>query len=323
MNGAQHAVSAGDYMMDMLFHGLQQIEDIEVIESDYLWHCYKCEKDKHPHENHKLWGKGFTSYFLCEPTKYTYDQIKGMLEEKKYDVIMLPLHHTFATNYSHIHQTVNFFRQFCNKIVVIDGHDFQGVHHEIASKTIYFKRELIPEHEDKAIPISFAFPEEKICKEDVNKTQDFSGLIPVNQNINPEYMKTYIYDTEEAYYNQYKASRFALTSKKGGWDTLRHYEILANKSVPVFVDIEKCPQKTLWNFPKDLCKRVLNLPGLQVNHSNWNDRKLENCNGVNIENPGSFSGSETEYEEIRDEMFDYFCNNLTTKHLAKYVLERI
>jgi hypothetical protein len=31
--------------------------------------------------------------------------------------------------------------------------------------------------------------------------------------------------------------------KKGGWDCLRHYEIIGNGCMPYFENIEKCPKK--------------------------------------------------------------------------------
>jgi len=65
-------------------------------------------------------------------------------------------------------------------------------------------------------------------------------------------MSTYIYNTETDYYAEYQSSVFALTTKKGGWDCLRHYEILANGAIPIFPNIENCHPNTMKNHPKDL-----------------------------------------------------------------------
>ena len=62
---------------------------------------------------------------------------------------------------------------------------------------------------------------------------------------------------ESDYYKMYRDSMFAVTKKKGGWDCLRHYEILANGCVPIFEDIESCPADTLASFPKE-CLREIN-----------------------------------------------------------------
>lgn len=59
---------------------------------------------------------------------------------------------------------------------------------------------------------------------------------------------------EAKYYNMYSASMFAITQKKGGWDCLRHYEILAAGCIPIFEGIGHCPEDTLVTFPKQLLK---------------------------------------------------------------------
>ncbi len=61
---------------------------------------------------------------------------------------------------------------------------------------------------------------------------------------------------ESGYYNMYRQSMFALTSKKGGWDCLRHYEILAAGCIPIFEDLDSCPQDTMVSFPKDLLREA-------------------------------------------------------------------
>jgi hypothetical protein len=84
--------------------------------------------------------------------------------------------------------------------------------------------------------------------------------------------------------------------KKAGWDALRHYEILGNYCLPYFVGLEECPKDTLFNFPKELI--------------------LE---GMNLAN----SFDEQKYFCILNEVFEYTKNNLTTKNIAKYILEHV
>ena len=59
---------------------------------------------------------------------------------------------------------------------------------------------------------------------------------------------------EAKYYDMYRKSMFALTQKKGGWDCLRHYEIMAAGCIPIFEDIDNCPEDTLVSFPKKILK---------------------------------------------------------------------
>ena len=49
------------------------------------------------------------------------------------------------------------------------------------------------------------------------------------------------FTVEEEYYDDLSSSWFGLTCKKGGWDCLRHYEIMAAGSLLLFKDYDKKP----------------------------------------------------------------------------------
>jgi hypothetical protein len=170
-----------------------------------------------------------------------------------------------------------------NKIILIDGDDFVGVS-PLATKHPYFKRELL---DNKMFPIHFAIPESKITQIKLAKTQDYGSIIPGQGG--------YTFDVEQEYYNDYNKSYFGVTMKKAGWDCMRHYEILANNCIPYFTDLEECPQYTLTNLPKELLLEAKELT------NNFEEQK---------------------YFSILNELFEYTKNNLTTKNLAKYVLEK-
>ena len=89
------------------------------------------------------------------------------------------------------------------------------------------------------LPITFSIPKNKIVTEIPLKTKFLSNLVPGDSN-------TYIYKTENDYYNEYKESLFATTYKKAGWDCMRHYEILACGCILYFPNIENCPPKTMY-----------------------------------------------------------------------------
>lgn len=149
-------------------------------------------------------------------------------------------------------------------------------------------------------PITFSIPEEKIIKNlSLLKTQIISKLIPGNTS-------TYIYDTEEAYYNEYKTSFFALTTRKAGWDCLRHYEIIANGCIPYFPNIEDCPPKTMYLLPKNL---LIKANKLFYKFINIHIKELTNEN-LN------------EYVLLLTELVEYLKNHLTTTKIASYVLEK-
>jgi hypothetical protein len=99
-------------------------------------------------------------------------------------------------------------------------------------------------------PISFSIPSSKIRKTVPEKTQNMASLIPGD-------LSTYIFTDEKSYYEDYAKSVFGKTWKKGGWDCMRHYEILANGCIPWFEGLNDCPENTMTHFPKKLVKEAM------------------------------------------------------------------
>ena len=102
-------------------------------------------------------------------------------------------------------------------------------------------------------PMSYSIPDEQIVDSDIvaQKTQEVADLVPGQPN-------TYCYGPgqEREYNDMYRRARFAYTMKKGGWDCLRHYEIMANGCIPIFRGLDQCPADTLTTFPKRLIQEV-------------------------------------------------------------------
>jgi len=171
-----------------------------------------------------------------------------------------------------------------NRIILVDGNDDSELD-PLHQKHLYFKRELTIDR-DNILPITFGIPTCKLARPSKNKIQEYATCIPGR----PE---TYIFDNEREYYEDYQRSYYGITMKKAGWDALRHYEILGNYCIPYFIGLENCPETTLANLPKDLLLEARDLV--------WDF-------------------DETIYYNILDELFDYTCNNLTTKHIAKYIM---
>jgi len=99
-------------------------------------------------------------------------------------------------------------------------------------------------------PLSYCIPDECFVNfESISKNKIFEIA-----NLIPNDTKTYKFraNEEKEYNNLYQQSLFAHTNKKGGWDCLRHYEILANGCIPIFKDLDNCPQNTLTTLPKEL-----------------------------------------------------------------------
>ena len=129
----------------------------------------------------------------------------------------------------------------------------------------------------------------------LNKFQDFKEKQRDWAFIDPRDRSTYIYTDEQDYYDAYNTSKFAITKKKGGWDCLRHYEIIASGCVPIFLNIEKCPANTL----------DLNLKIMLINIKHYH-----------------LTYTEEEYLANRKALFDYTKKNLNCDIQAIRFLEK-
>jgi len=148
----------------------------------------------------------------------------------------------------------------------------------------------------KAIPLSFSIPDECVVESVPKKEVLLASLIPGD-------LTTYIYgkDDEQSYYDMYKKSRFAITKKKGGWDCLRHYEILMNGCIPLFENLKECPENTMTTYPKHLNDEAWDL------YNNW----IETAE--NIE----------KYNQLCSKFIEHTRTFCTTSHAAKIILNNI
>jgi hypothetical protein len=143
----------------------------------------------------------------------------------------------------------------------------------------------------RVYPLSYSIPEECFVDVEVEKKEFFSPLIPGKDS-------TYIYPDQQSYYAMYQESMFGFTYRKGGWDCLRHYEIIANKCFPFFIGLEDCPPTAMVNFPRELVLRCMS--------------ELE-------------SGQLTKegYSSHINALFEYGKKHLTCRSSALYVLETL
>lgn len=146
--------------------------------------------------------------------------------------------------------------------------------------------------------MGFSIHTNKIVEEIPNKNQDFAYFIPGDSS-------TYIFDNEKDYYEDCQRSYFAITKCQDGWDSLRHYEILANGCIPYFIDLDECDEQGLPFFPKDLILEAMQLKGVSlgyIDHSLFNKER---------------------YFAILNQLIDYTRSNLTTKAMASYLLREM
>lgn len=137
------------------------------------------------------------------------------------------------------------------RLVFVDGEDHTDIYPNIPLSR-YFKRELLDGCSLSNIyPISFLL-HPVVCP----YLTSGPSYLPLKQSFlapcDPRNRSSYTFDSQATFYQQYADSYFAITMKKGGWDCLRHYEIIANHCLPVFIDIDDMPRNTISNYPRDL-----------------------------------------------------------------------
>jgi hypothetical protein len=309
-----------DYMCDLTLHGLRDLYGNDVIDYPGCWHLYADEVKKRNFDTNTLWGKGFTlnnslsGYDLIDRSN-----IKQKIKSRYFDLII----------YGSIRKSSHFIDEVIdtnNRFIFIDGEDDTFIDEKYSNKSLYFKREILREY-NNIKPVNFSIPKNNIIKEINLKPKNLiSPLIPGR----PE---TYIYDNEEDYNKMYQDSVFAITTKKSGWDCLRHYEILANGCIPFFLDIKKCPSKTLDGLPKDLLIEILKKyewilsqynPFYIYKKKSLNLKKIISFlisqvkSKKNIEN---FINNNSEIFDIKKKLLDFTKDNLTTECIAKKIIE--
>jgi hypothetical protein len=265
-----------DYQNDLIFYGLRELFGDDVVDSTQIISLYKEYENKINPQY--LWG-GMTTFWLIGDNSINRTNIEEKIKDRYYDLII----------YGAIKRCKNYYDLVSkyypsNKVILIDGNDEPELD-PLYEKHLYFKRELIIDHPN-VLPITFGIPTSKLAIPNKNKIQEYATCIPGQ----PE---TYIFKTEQSYYEDYQKSFYGVTMKKAGWDCMRHYEILGNYCMPYFIGLENCPKNTLANLPKELL-----LEGRELTN-NFDSEK---------------------YFIILDELFNYTKNNLTTKNLANYIL---
>jgi hypothetical protein len=221
--------AGADYMCDVAMHGLRSLLGPDCVDVNKMWFMY----DTSPHYMfHSL-------YKLLPDIPVDREDIPAKIAARYFDAII----------YGSTHRCRDFLDEVRtayprNRIAFIDGEDDGGLAPAVGQGW-YFKRELYSPHPD-ILPIQFGIPKEKI------RPIDLSRKATLMAHCDPRDRSTYqYYDSESRYYDQYSDAYFGYTMKKGGWDCMRHVEILAAGCVPYFAGLDDCPADTLALFPRE------------------------------------------------------------------------
>lgn len=276
-----------DYQADTIYHGLID-SGFEVYETHYPSYMIKNSSDLS-----KLYGKGFSMFGKLDhvPNVESPEIIVEKICSKFYDIIIygcVYTHERFPNRncLDYLDSVGKYYSK--DKVHFIDGSDNSWNYSHALKLFPYgtiWKSQL--ENISAGNPISFGIPESQLIKHTPKKEKVFADIIPGKK-------ETYVYSTEESYYNDYAISYYGITWKKSQWNCMRHLEILANKCVPYFPDIDECPPFVMIDYPKEIFREV-----------NKYARRGE---------------IHPEYNSINEYLFSYLKNNLTTKQIVKKII---
>jgi len=279
---------SSDYLQDSVYIGLKDLFGTDV---ECIYDCSYLYKGT-PIDSARFWGRGFTyTNILPSELNVISSNTIEKIQNNYYDIIIYSFVSRNSVMIDEVMKVTN-----GKNVILINGEDENWRFEHYNEKILYFKRELILPEKKNILPINYAIHKSKIFLGEKIVKQELSDSIPSLDNCTPTSSSVYIFDNEIDYYTNYQISKFGLTKKKGGWDSLRHYEILANKCLPIFENLEDCPEYTLTNLPK---KKLIELSGKYPNISN------------------------EEYFQYLKYFHEYTLENLTTDKLANYLISKL
>lgn len=227
-----------DYQDDCLSIGLKELFGSDVVDYNKRSHIYTTYDSN---AASKLYGMGMSVTRVLPDLEVDRTDITSKIKNKYFDYIV---YGSIWRCSDYINEILKYYPP--SKVIAVDGEDETNIHPVYDLGILYFKRELTFSKE-RLFPISFALPTSKIYTKTL-KTKLLAHITPLDKS-------TYIYKNEADYYKDYRDSYFAITCKKAGWDCMRHWEIIGNGCIPIFIDLDKCPKETLANYPFDLHKK--------------------------------------------------------------------
>lgn len=301
-----------DYLHDSVFHGLRELYGETVVDANKLWYLYK-DADLFNQQNFEnirkpLHGWGYTYGGNLNNLNIDRTDIVQKIKNQYFDLLIFGICRGDPRNFEKaIYERDDLLNKALEiyppkKLIFLDGSDSKEIKRpDLLNRGIYFKRE----NTGIGIPISFAIPKEKI-----NFSHQKKKLI-AEKNIPAHNRKNYKHATEASYYSEYGESYFAITCKKGGYDCIRHYEIMSQGCLPLFADCESMSKYTMSNSNIDFFMKCKSL--IQFDFNIWTDGILKIHNDkfdINI------------YESLRSEMYKNI-NRYTTESLCKYLIKKI
>jgi hypothetical protein len=261
-----------DFLADGLFHGLRTLLGADAVDLPRIDHLYA----DHPDERRPvLHGLGFTLAGLL-PEDRDVDRTRALYRaaDGAFDLVVFA---DIWRNFGAYVQWMPVLKKAGVEMAVIDTGDriepypYSGLWWRVRhwwllprahNRAHYFKREISPWtawfRTFLLVPgplaskfvlrnmreISFSIPAAQIVPQPPPKTKDWPEHV-----VDPEVAErvgaraTYAFAEAAGYHADLRASRFGVTTRKAGWDALRHYEIAAAGAVPCFRDLDRKPPR--------------------------------------------------------------------------------
>lgn len=263
-----------DYAGDGLFHGLRLLlgkNCIDYPRIDYMYSDYPKEKwEGVANQGKVLYGH------LKDSEELAMYRFQAFHEIESYSHIIVSNPSTFGSGLKQVLKKVN-IRKHHSKVVWVDGSDTNRLFPFASLKNLmfnypqqllltfkisyYFKREFAGFKKAapplfrwlclqyKIFPFSISIPECYLIKpEKVHKTKFFPDYLVDEELAEMERSKygklgkhDFLFNSENTYFQDIDQSRFGPTTKRAGWDALRHYEYAARGAILCFKNLDAKP----------------------------------------------------------------------------------
>lgn len=252
--------NAEDYLADSVLHGLRQLlagRVVDVPRRDALYDDLPVQRRR------ALYGRGFTLYGRLPEVAVDRDRWLARVLGGEFDVVVFGDIWRYWGPWVQLRPHLRSLRERGVRLVALDGGDGPVLFPHgptwwraarpwplprVAGRIDVFKRELSPVTARVALrprlsrsvrPIGFSIPGEHLAAGDEPKARLLARHVvdPEVRALVPDARGDYPFDAEEDYFADLRSSRFGVTTRKAGWETLRHYEIAASGCVLCFRDL--------------------------------------------------------------------------------------
>jgi hypothetical protein len=191
----------------------------------------------------------------------------------------------------------------------------------------------------RLLPIAIGVPRGFVRRRALPVARRLFGFMPLLPGPHPHAHGPYVLDTlhdEWLLRALYERSLFAFTHNRGGWDSFRHYEILAAGAVPYFADLRVAPTYAVPHLPRALLDLPLSGAVAAVRHvglvtgathpldpERFPYFYREGEAHINFRRPGTVRADvldAAQLESLADALLAFTRARLTTDVVARYVV---